>query len=162
MDKTSLSRVGLMHPLLRTELANILSEIEQGGVSIRLTQTLRTIQEQNDLYAIGRTKPGKIVTNAKGGQSYHNWALALDICLLHKDGSVSWSLNEDLDKDGIADWMEVVRYLKSKGWTWGGDWKNFPDNPHFEQTFGHTWRTLKVKIQDDDYIIENGIKYPKI
>ena len=149
MDKTSLSRVALMHPLLRTELTSILSEIEQGGVSIRLTQTLRTIQEQNDLYAIGRTKPGKIVTNAKGGQSYHNWALALDICLLHKDGSVSWSLNEDLDKDGIADWMEVVKVFEKYGWEWGGKWK-FKDTPHFQKTFGKSIKDLQNCKKDKD------------
>lgn len=149
MDKTSLSRVALMHPLLRTELTNILSEIEQGGVSIRLTQTLRTIQEQNDLYAIGRTKPGKIVTNAKGGQSYHNYGLACDFCLLHKDGSISWNMHEDLDKDGIADWMEVVKVFEKYGWEWGGKWK-FKDTPHFQKTFGKSLNDLKVLPKDSN------------
>ena len=149
MDKTSLSRVALMHPLLRTELANILSEIEQGGVSIRLTQTLRTIQEQNDLYAIGRTKPGKIVTNAKGGQSYHNWGLSCDFCLLHKDGSISWNMHEDLDKDGIADWMEVVKIFEKYGWEWGGKWK-FKDTPHFQKTFGKSLNDLKALPKDSN------------
>ena len=149
MDKTSLSRVALMHPLLRTELANILSEIEQGGVSIRLTQTLRTIQEQNDLYAIGRTKPGKIVTNAKGGQSYHNWGLSCDFCLLHKDGSISWNMHEDLDKDGIADWMEVVKIFEKYGWEWGGKWK-FKDTPHFQKTFGKSIKDLQNCKKDKD------------
>ena len=149
MDKTSLSRVALMHPLLRTELANILSEIAQGGVSIRLTQTLRTIQEQNDLYAIGRTKPGKIVTNAKGGQSYHNWGLSCDFCLLHKDGSISWNMHEDLDKDGIADWMEVVKIFEKYGWEWGGKWK-FKDTPHFQKTFGKSIKDLQNCKKDKD------------
>lgn len=149
MDKTSLSRVALMHPLLRTELANILSEIAQGGVSIRLTQTLRTIQEQNDLYAIGRTKPGKIVTNAKGGQSYHNYGLACDFCLLHKDGSISWNMHEDLDKDGIADWMEVVKVFEKHGWEWGGKWK-FKDTPHFQKTFGKSIKDLQNCKKDKD------------
>ena len=149
MDKTSLSRVALMHPLLRTELANILSEIAQGGVSIRLTQTLRTIQEQNDLYAIGRTKPGKIVTNAKGGQSYHNYGLACDFCLLHKDGSISWNMHEDLDKDGIADWMEVVKVFEKYGWEWGGKWK-FKDTPHFQKTFGKSIKDLQNCKKDKD------------
>ena len=149
MDKTSLSRVALMHPLLRTELTNILSEIAQCGVSIRLTQTLRTIQEQNDLYAIGRTKPGKIVTNAKGDQSFHCHGLATDFCLLHKDGTVSWNMHEDLDKDGIADWIEVVKVFEKHGWEWGGNWK-FKDTPHFQKTFGKSIKDLQNCKKDKD------------
>lgn len=142
MDKTSLNRVALMHPLLRTELVNILTELEQGNVGIRITQTLRTTQEQNDLYAIGRTKPGKPVTNAKGGTSYHNHGLACDFCLLHKDGSISWNMHEDLDKDGIADWMEVVKVFEKYGWKWGGKFVSFKDTPHFEKTFNKSIKDL--------------------
>jgi len=148
MDKTSLNRVSLVHPLLRTELVNILTEIEQGGVTIRLTQTLRTIQEQNDLYAIGRTKPGKIVTNAKGGSSMHNFGLAVDFCILHKDNTISWNMHEDLDKDGIADWMEVVKIFKKYGWKWGGDFVTFKDTPHFEKTFGKSLKDLQTCSKD--------------
>jgi len=45
----------------------------------RILYGYRSIQEQNEIYAQGRTKPGKIVTNAKGGQSFHNFGLAIDI-----------------------------------------------------------------------------------
>ena len=149
MDKVSIDRVSKLHPLLRNEVMTILQEVQNAGVNIRVTQGLRTIAEQDALYAQGRTKPGKIVTNAKGGQSYHNWALALDICLLHKDGSVSWSLNEDLDKDGIADWMEVVKVFEKYGWEWGGKWK-FKDTPHFQKTFGKSLNDLKALPKDSN------------
>jgi peptidoglycan L-alanyl-D-glutamate endopeptidase CwlK len=70
---------------------------------------------------------------------------------------------KDYDKDGKADWMEIVNYFKSKGWTWGGDWKSFKDGPHFEFNFGFDWKTLKARV-DKDIVIkdENGITYPKI
>ncbi|MBY0023737.1 peptidoglycan L-alanyl-D-glutamate endopeptidase CwlK [Paenibacillus jamilae] len=107
------------------------------GVPIVITQGLRTIDEQNGLYAQGRTKPGQIVTNARGGYSYHNFGVAIDFALLLPDGkNVSWDMRRDGDGDGIADWDEVVAEAKRIGWNWGGDWRSFKDYPHFEMTFG--------------------------
>jgi predicted RecB family nuclease len=56
--------------------------------------------------------------------------------------------------------MEVVKHFKSIGAVWGGDWK-FKDKPHFEITLGHTWRTLKTKLDKGDTFTEviNGVKY---
>lgn len=106
------------------------------GVPIVITQGLRTIPEQNGLYAQGRTIKGQIVTNAKGGYSYHNFGVAIDFALLLPDGGVSWDTKRDGDGDGIADWDEVVADAKRLGWEWGGDWHSFTDLPHFEMTFG--------------------------
>ncbi|UNL92753.1 peptidase M15 [Paenibacillus polymyxa] len=107
------------------------------GVPIVITQGLRTIDEQNGLYAQGRSKPGQIVTNARGGYSYHNFGVAIDFALLLPDGkNVSWDMRRDGDGDGIADWDEVVAEAKRIGWNWGGDWRSFKDYPHFEMTFG--------------------------
>ena len=100
-DKITLDRIELMHPTIREQLKKDYLEINKNlpkGVRLRFTQTLRTNKEQDDLYAQGRTKKGKIVTNAKGGQSIHNFGLAFDIViLLDKDNngsfeSVSWEV----------------------------------------------------------------------
>src|ERR1043165_556102 len=116
-DKISLERIQLLHPKLRVEASMIYDEIScrlTGIVGCRFTQTLRTFEEQNALYAQGRTKPGQIVTNAKGGQSYHNYGLAIDFALLidkngdGKPDEVSWDRLKDYDRDNVADWMEVV------------------------------------------------------
>lgn len=106
------------------------------GVPIVITQGLRTIAEQDALYAQGRTKSGSIVTNARGGYSYHNFGVAIDFALLLPNGGVSWDTKRDGDGDGIADWDEVVAQAKRIGWDWGGDWRSFTDLPHFEMTFG--------------------------
>ncbi|AHV98971.1 M15 family metallopeptidase [Paenibacillus sabinae] len=106
------------------------------GVPIVITQGLRTIDEQNALYAQGRTTRGQIVTNARGGYSYHNFGVAIDFALLLPDGGVSWDTKRDGDCDGLADWGEVVAQAKRLGWDWGGDWRSFTDLPHFEMTFG--------------------------
>ena len=137
MDKITLDRIKLLHPKLRDEALEIYEEICQalkGRAECRFSFTLRTFAEQNDLFAQGRTKPGAIVTRAKGGQSWHNYGLAVDIVLL-VGGKASWDIKTDYDKDGRSDWMEVVDIFKRYGWEWGGDWKFF-DAPHFQKTFG--------------------------
>lgn len=160
MDKITVDRIQLLHPRLRAEAMQIYQEICKaltGKAICRFSHTLRTFAEQNALYAIGRTKPGKIVTNAKGGQSYHNYGLAIDIVLIQdKDSNgtfetASWDDRLDADGDGQADWMEVVAIFKRYGWEWGGDWK-FSDKPHFQKTFGKSISDLQ----------KNGIMYPKI
>ena len=149
-DLVTLDRIKLMHPKLRDEVSSIYNEICEalkGSAICRFAYTLRTFAEQDELYAKGRTKAGKIVTNAKGGLSYHNYGLALDIVLLvDKDGNgtyeeASWDIKKDFDGDGKSDWLEIVTIFKQHGWTWGGDWK-FVDAPHFEKTFGYSVRQL--------------------
>lgn len=110
------------------------------GVEIRITQGLRTLAEQDALFAQGRTIPGSIVTNARGGYSYHNFSLAIDFVLI-KGG---YDMKYDGDCDGIADWVEVVTEAKALGFAWGGDWKSFKDNPHFEMTFGLSLADLRA------------------
>jgi hypothetical protein len=75
-DKPSLDRIKKLHPKLRMEAFQIYRELIKQRTPERITDTLRTFQEQEMLYANGRTKPGKIVTKAKPGQSYHNYGLA--------------------------------------------------------------------------------------
>lgn len=153
MDKSTIGRIAKLHPKLRGEVAQIITEIQANGINIRITQGLRTIAEQDELYAKGRTKPGPKVTNAKGGQSFHNFGLAVDFCLLHKDGGISWDLHEDIDKDGIKDWMEVVAIFEKHGWEWGGRWK-FVDNPHFQKVFNKKLVDLiKLPKDKDGYVI---------
>lgn len=104
-----------------------------------ITEAYRSIEYQNQLYAQGRSKPGKIVTNAKGGQSMHNYGYAVDFALMTPDGKkYVWDTKIDTDKDGQADWMEVVDEAKKCGFEWGGDWKSFKDYPHFQMTGGLT------------------------
>jgi peptidoglycan L-alanyl-D-glutamate endopeptidase CwlK len=164
MDLLTLNRINYLHPAIRQEVLAAYNYINRKllgkGIRLRFAHTLRSFKEQDDLYALGRTKGGKKVTNAKGGQSIHNYGLAFDIViLLDKNGdgtfeTASWDTKKDTDNDGTADWMEVVRYFKSLGWQWGGDWASFPDYPHFEKTFGHNWKTLEAKYNSNDVFNE--------
>ena len=167
-DNITLQRIQLLHPKLRSEVEHIyraqIVPALTGKAMCRFAFTLRTFAEQDELYAQGRTKlfdsKGNrlgIVTKAKGGQSLHNYGLALDIVLLkdtNNDGrfdTPSWEETVDFDKDGKSDWMEIVQIFKNNGWEWGGDWK-FKDSPHFQKTYGNDWKTLLSKYNKKDFI----------
>ena len=152
-DQLTLYRIETAHPRIRVELRNYYIEINRRlpkGVRLRFSWVYRSYKEQDLLHA-KRPK----VTNAKGGQSIHNYGLAFDIVILF-----------DLDGNGTfetASWKQdkyfklVVNFFKSKGYTWGGDWNSFKDNPHFQKDFGYTWRTL---IATPKKLDDNGIEYP--
>ena len=157
IDKPSFDRIAKLHPLIRAEVLYLTKQCYKNNVKIRVVQGLRTFAEQDALYAQGRTKPGPIVTKAKGGFSNHNYGLSIDFCLLKADGSISWSQIDDADSDGKKDWMEVVAIFQAAGYEWGGLWK-FKDNPHLEKTFGKSIRTLlglhnAGKVDKNGYVI---------
>lgn len=143
-SKSSKRMVGL-HPVVLAAATVLIERCYARGVPILITQGLRTIAEQNALYEQGRTKPGSIVTNAKGGYSYHNYGLAVDFALLLLNGSsVSWDMKLDGNKNNVADWQEVVQEAKKLGLEWGGDWTSFKDYPHFQMVFGLTITQLRA------------------
>lgn len=165
-DAISEARVKKLHPKIRDEVKSLIEKAEQGfpiNMAIRIVQGLRTIQEQNNLYALGRTKvnpdgktktrpKGNTVTKATGGKSFHNYGLAVDFAILHdKDENgqyeeLSWDTALDFDIDGVIDWHEVVKIFGAAGYEWGGDWRTFKDLPHIQKTFGYTWQQLLNKV----------------
>ena len=166
-DKLSIERIKKMHPALRPEREVIYHEANNklGKSRLRFAQTLRTFKEQEDLYAKGRTTPGKKVTNAKPGQSYHNYGLAVDIVLLidkDKNGtyeSATWDTRADFDSDGVSDWLEVVKVFQKYGWQWGF-WSNGKhwDKPHFQKTYGNNWNTLLSRKKAGEVDCEGYVK----
>ena len=158
MDQISLERIKTLHPKIRQEVLQLYKKannLELGkGVRLRFAYTSRTPEEQDKLYAQGRTKPGKKVTNAKAGQSVHNYGFAVDICLIIDGKVASWDTAKDWDNDKIADWYEVVKIFAKYGWEWGGNWKNFKDMPHFEKKGFNDWRKLQTYKRDSlGYVI---------
>ena len=159
IDLPTQSKIKLLHPKLRDEVTKLISQANAQLTKhsqARIIQGLRTFEEQNALFAqVPR------VTKAKGGESFHNYGLAIDFCLIIDNKEVSWDLKKDYDGDKIADWMEVVKVFKTNGWEWGGTWK-FVDNPHFQKT-NYTWKELLKKYNSGDTFIDtNGLKYVNI
>jgi peptidoglycan LD-endopeptidase CwlK len=157
MDSYTKSRINVLHPSIKNEVTNIIYECDaalKGRAKIRITQGFRSYKEQEDLYAIGRTKPGKKITNARPGQSIHNYGFAVDICLIIDAKIASWDTVKDWDNDKIADWYECVKIFAKYGWEWGGNWKKFKDLPHFDKRGYNDWKKLsKLKKDDKGYVI---------
>jgi len=105
------------------------------GIDLLVTSTYRDNESQAALYAQGRTTPGDVVTNAKPGQSWHNYRCALDVVAL-VNGKPIWN-----KKDPI--WQKIGEIGKSCGLEWAGDWKDFKEFPHFQYTGGLTIAQLQ-------------------
>lgn len=133
MARLNEQRLAKLHPALAIRARAMLDLCAYEGFAVLITQGLRTWEEQDALYAIGRTNPpdGKIVTKAKGGQSFHNFGLAFDIVILDSVGKADWDTNH-------PGWARAAELGKSVGLEWGGDWTSFKDLPHFQLTGGLT------------------------
>jgi peptidoglycan L-alanyl-D-glutamate endopeptidase CwlK len=145
-DDISEKRIAELHPVIRQAATDLLIRAEQVGIKLRVTDGCRSFEEQARLYAIGREdisffgfldifnqedKP-KIVTNAKPGQSYHNYCLAFDVVPM-ENGTPNWESER---------WSEIGSLGKSLGLTWGGDFNSIDDKPHFEMSRGYSTSQL--------------------
>ncbi|MCM3446215.1 M15 family metallopeptidase [Bacillus velezensis] len=125
-----------LHPLVKQNAELLQTAALKKGITVVITEGFRSIEEQNELYRQGRSKKGNIVTYAKGGESYHNYGLAIDFALQKKDGSLIWDMTYDGNRNGTPDWLEVVSIAKTLGFDWGGDWRGFKDYPHLQMIPG--------------------------
>jgi len=117
-----------LQPVVAAMCREFIKRCDEAGIDVIITSTLRTMEEQAALYAQGRTKAGPRVTNAKPGQSWHNWGCAFDYVPI---------------KNGKADWNNILTFAKcgeiaeAVGLEWGGRWK-MKDYPHCQFTGGNT------------------------
>ncbi len=102
------------------------------GIHAFFTTTYRSNEEQEELYAQGRTKAGKIVTNARAGQSKHNFTIdgkpaarAFDVAVKNDDGSLNWNTKH-------PHWKRIGEIGKALGLVWGAEFKSIKDFPHFQ------------------------------
>lgn len=128
MDIISEQRLSQVHPLLAAKTRAMAGSLIEAGIEIRVVQGLRTIAEQNALYAQGRTAPGSKVTNALGGHSWHNFGLAVD-CVPGVRGAAKWTPNW-IAKD--PDFAAMIQAGESQGLVSGANWTSMPDQPHFQ------------------------------
>lgn len=139
-DKLTIARVNGLHPVVVPRFAAFIDRCElELDITLRAVQATRTFPEQLKIY-----QQVPKVTNAKPGQSYHNYGLAIDLVQL-KDGQANWHFNYGL----------LQKFAQMFGLIWGADWDNdgqtkadgdhdehLVDMPHYEFTGGYAWRTL--------------------
>ncbi len=129
--------IKMCHPRLQELAARLVSECAKQGLIVKLGECFRSAAEQDALYAQGRTKPGSIVTNARGSSysSMHQWGVAFDV--IRNDGKGAYNTS--------GNWFQKVGNIgKSLGLEWGGDWTSPVDMPHFQlPDWGSTPARLK-------------------
>ena len=117
-----------LEPDTAAKCSELLVAAARLGIKLTVTQTLRSYAEQDTLYAQGRTTEGLIVTQAKGGESWHNFGRAFDVAFGTDKGGVVWE----------GPWEQVGALGESLGLSWGGRWHKHADRPHFENAGGLT------------------------
>ena len=132
--------LNLLKPKVKMLAEQLVTACKAAGITIIVTQTLRTIAEQDALFAQGRTKPGPIVTKAKGGFSLHNYGVAFDIVPV---------VNGKTDYSNATTFACVGEIGQRLGLEWGGAWATFPDKPHFQFLAGYTLADFQNKKIDE-------------
>jgi peptidoglycan L-alanyl-D-glutamate endopeptidase CwlK len=124
MRPASEKRLQQLHPALASAVRAMVADLAAQGHVVEVVQGLRTFAEQDELYAKGRTKPGAIVTQARGGESNHNYGLAVDLCPFTND-KPDWNAP-------MGVWAAIGAAAAGHGLEWGGQWKKFLDKPHVQ------------------------------
>jgi len=122
VDDRSEQCIASLAPEIQDTARALVHKAAEAGITIKIICGLRTYEEQDELYAQGRTRPGKIVTKARAGFSNHNFGLAFDIGIFEGNKYIEESPRYKI----------VGQIGKSLGLAWGGDWQSIQDEPHFE------------------------------
>ena len=122
-------------PEVKRRVENFVEACKANGIDLLVTSTYRDNESQDALYAQGRTAAGKIVTNARAGDSFHNHRCAVDVVPL-VSGKPDWDGSHPV-------WAEVGRLGQENGLEWAGNWMHFKELAHFQYTGGLTIAQLK-------------------
>jgi peptidoglycan L-alanyl-D-glutamate endopeptidase CwlK len=143
MDAVSEGRLAIVHPQLAGKVRQMADMLALEGVTIKVTQGLRSWTDQLNLWLKGRDVDGnvvdasQVVTKAPPGHSYHNFGLAVDVAPF-TNNTPNWNLSHPV-------WKRIVAVGESVGLASGSEWRTFPDWPHFQLTG-------KLPVSPDDEV----------
>jgi peptidoglycan LD-endopeptidase CwlK len=122
VDPRSEKNIATLLPEVQPVARALVQKAALSGIRIKIISALRTFAEQDELFAQGRTKPGKKVTNARGGFSNHNFGIAFDVGVFEGNKFLPESVK-----------YKAAGVLGSDlGLEWGGNWTTIVDQPHFQ------------------------------
>ena len=140
------TKINKLHPQFQDKVRMFIKKVhEQHQIKLKIVQGYRTYREQDELYAKGRIMPGSIVTNAKGGQSNHNFGLAIDVFPIWQDGRLHMKKEDDAENIRL---LKLIAHIGiEEGLAWGGHWRKFKDYPHFELKVGKNMAQLRAAVK---------------
>ena len=142
-DPRSEANIKTLVPAAQAKAREFMAACLAAGISLKIIGGTRTYEEQNALYEQGRTKSGPIVTNARGGYSWHNFGIAWDIGIFQS--------GRYLDESPL--YAKAGAIGKSLGLEWGGDWKSIQDEPHFQIKLGLTLADCRERVAKGQGIV---------
>jgi peptidoglycan L-alanyl-D-glutamate endopeptidase CwlK len=126
-------------PAVKERVERFIASAKTEGIDLLVTSTYRDNESQNALYAQGRTTAGKVVTNAKAGQSFHNYRCAVDVVPI-VNGKPVWDTSYQV-------WQTIGKLGKEAGLEWAGEWKTFKEMAHFQYTGGLSLAKLQKGVK---------------
>ena len=139
IDVRSAANIATLTPYAQSKAREWLLKCLEAGINVKIITGLRTYQEQDELYAQGRTAPGRKVTNAPAGYSWHNFGVAWDFVVFDADGQPQWE----------SPLMETCgRIAESLGHEWGGRWTSHQDTPHVTVKMGCTLAGARQRVKE--------------
>lgn len=142
MNKHTKARLEKLDPEFAKLVKKLLELAYANGLNAQISAGFRSAEEQEALYSVGRTRPGRVVTNARAGQSAHNYGLGVDLFFLTPDGKADFTTALYTRLDRIA--KEANLYNEGVGMEWSGAWKSFKETAHW-QVKNFNWRKLIKK-----------------
>ncbi|PIR69861.1 MAG: peptidase M15 [Candidatus Niyogibacteria bacterium CG10_big_fil_rev_8_21_14_0_10_46_36] len=139
MNNDTEADISLLKPKVRALAVRLIEECNKQGFSIMVSRGFRSTEQQDKYYAQGRTKPGKIITNARGGFSFHNFGVAFDIRPV---------LDAENEHKREAFYRKAGEMGMALGLEWGGAWTTFVDPPHFQYTAGYSIEDFRNNAVD--------------
>lgn len=137
-----------LHPKAQVLARRSLTSIRNAGINARIISGTRTYAEQNKLFAQGRFgNDGDIVTNARGGQSNHNFGIAWDIGIFSSTGAYLSNSPKYAQAGAIAMGANIVHL------EWGGNWTSFIDQPHYQHRTGMLISQIRQKFESGQAFI---------
>lgn len=140
-DARSEGNIHTLHPRAQEAARQFLRRVQDAGMTVRILSGTRTYAEQNALFRIGRFGDSRAkVTNARGGQSNHNFGIAWDIGVFENGKYMTTS----------APYRQAAEAGLFDGLEWGGHWISFKDFPHYQLPTGLSITQLRAKFENGE------------